>query len=161
MKKYIYTIIICALTIVASYGLINLYKSKFIEKDINPLLEKTYKQLQIKELANYVNENANFTVYITNSIASEEFVTDFKNYITEKDLLNDILIVNGETIKSSDKEYLKSIYAGSLNFNTVDFTKDIFLTFTERKITDYILIDENSTINLIDNTMMKSELLND
>lgn len=161
MKKYIYLAVILLLTIVISFFGIKLYADRFLEKDSNIFLEKPYSQIKVTELKDFLTETSDFVIYINNLKSTDVFQSELSEYITEKDIMSNILFIDGRELSSKDIKYLKSIYKGELAFSTINFEVDNIIKIDDRVIVDYMELSDISTINNVDSFLTKNKALND
>lgn len=161
MKKYIYLAVILLLTIVISFFGIKLYADRFLEKDSNIFLEKPYSQIKVTELKDFLTETSDFVIYINNLKSTDVFQSELSTYITEKDIMSNILFIDGRELSSKDIKYLKSIYKGELAFSTINFEVDNIIKIDDRVIVDYMELSDISTINNVDSFLTKNKALND
>lgn len=161
MKKYIYLVLILLVTIVISFFGIKLYADRFLEKDSNIFLEKPYSQIKVTELKDFLTETSDFVIYINNLKSTDVFQSELSTYITEKDIMSNILFIDGRELSSKDIKYLKSIYKGELAFSTINFEVDNIIKIDDRVIVDYMELSDISTINNVDSFLTKNKALND
>lgn len=89
LKNYIIFTIISLLSFLFVFNLSRWYKEN---KPATNILNKTIKEVLPQELESFLTENGTVVIYLTNSNddALIDFEKDFKNYIIEKQIENDI-----------------------------------------------------------------------
>lgn len=103
MKNYIIYGLVCILTIVLLVGWVNMYIDNKTYKDNTNERMNFLKEINESELKNFLQENPDVVIYLSNSEDSsiDEFENKLRKKLVKKDYTNDIVYINTRNL--SDK----------------------------------------------------------
>lgn len=103
MKNYIIYGLVCILTIVLLVGWVNMYIDNKTYKDNTNERMNFLKEINESELKNFLQENPDVVIYLSNSEDSsiDEFENKLRKKLLKKDYTNDIVYINTRNL--SDK----------------------------------------------------------
>lgn len=104
-KNYYILALLLVGTLLLLYFCVNWYKTYEESKMKEPVIASVISEVKEEELSNYLMDNPNIVIYFTSSkdLKMKEFEEDFVDYISEKELRNQIVYV--DTSKIENKKF--------------------------------------------------------
>lgn len=149
-RNYIIYCLVSLLTIVLLIGWVNIYNNNKIYRDSTNERMDFLKEIKEAELENYLDENTDFVMYLSNS--EEEIYKDFESSLRKKlikkDYISNIIYVNIRDLSTNFLKLLNEKY--QVNFENLpnlivvsdDMITDTYYIDAESKIEDIITILE-------------------
>lgn len=164
LKNYIILFFICLITIFVSLYLISKYREVLRDIDNEKMvLSSVLYSVKIEELDNYLLDNPNIMIYLYNQNIDSKFEGELKDYLIEKQLKDDMVVINVSKFKKNEYKKLEKLYSGNVlekNPDTLNYNNVIVVS--ERKINDMLYYQrKNITISDIDKFLLKHGVSND
>lgn len=153
-KNYYLLALLLVGTLLLLYFCVNWYKAYEASKMKEPVIASVISEVKEDELSNYLMDNPNIVIYFTSSkdIKMKEFEEEFAEYISEKEIRNQIVYVDTSKIENRKfyDEFTDQYFHSELKNKGVklDYLPNIVVV-KDGKIKD-VLITYDSVITLED-----------
>lgn len=123
-KNYFLLGLLCVVTILILYGLVNWYQTREKYRLGLSVISSIISEVKEDELSNYLLDNPNTVIYFSSSKDEEikTFEKELKNYISEKNLRNQMVYVNTSDIEKTSfySSFVNNYFSDDLKRKGVD-----------------------------------------
>lgn len=112
LKNYIILGIICVVTFILVFYLVDIYKNRVKYNNENKNVMSFLSEIKEEELNNYISENHDTMIYIssTDDVQNRKYETKLKKYVTKKNLTKNMVYLNVTDLDVDFLNYLKNNY---------------------------------------------------
>jgi len=150
MKNYLILTFICLLTICILLYLVNVYNSKKEYENSTNERMNFLKEITYEDFDNYIRENPDFILYISNSEDTEivKLENSLKNSIIKKEYSDDMIYLNSKNLPVDFFETIKKYFSVNLNLNEYSSIPNLLIV-KEGTIEEIFYINSSTTISSI------------
>ena len=153
MKNYVIFFLLAVLTIVVVFTIRKTYLNKIdFEKSTNVTLN-FLSSINEKELSTYLVENRDIILYLSSSSddSINQFENEFRDYILNNHLSQDILYLNTKNVsKSFFKNFKKNYFADNLKSSNIEVINQPNLYLIENGKVTSVMYKNKQDINIKD-----------
>lgn len=145
-KNYIYLIILISVTIVVTFGLSYLYKSKIAGESY---AYNNLNKISSNEFKEYITENSDFIIYISdkNCLDYNKFEKKWIKKIQESNLLKNVIYIE----KSEVSDELKRILKNKYKITYEEYKTPVIIVINDGNLSQISRLDKYSNANKIIN----------
>lgn len=164
-KNYFLLSLLCVVTILILYGLVNWYQTREKYRLGLSVISSIISEVKEDELSNYLLDNPNTVIYFSSSKDEKikTFEKELKNYISEKDLRNQMVYVNTSDIEKTSfySSFVSNYFSDDLKRKGVDLRYiPNMVVLKDGKVYDVLITYKNAvSLEEVERFLEKNEVV--